>query len=190
MNNILIINGSISGKSGNSFQLLKNAQNILITKYQINVEIVHLVEQISKNLLEEKMNCANGFIFSSGTYWDSWGSPMQKFLEETTDLEATSTLFAKPASVIITMHSVGGKEVMSRLQGVLSSQGYLIPPMSSMAISLTAKLALENGSSFAEDFWSEEDLPFVLHNLMAAIDKKYQYAPWPVDKKDPSRVWI
>ena len=33
---------------------------------------------------------ADGFVFATGTYWDSWGSPLQKFLEETTAFEGTS----------------------------------------------------------------------------------------------------
>lgn len=186
--NILIINGSLGGIDGNTSVLIAVAcKNI--TAQKGHYDIIHLEE--AQNDLESKLAWADGFLFTSGTYWDSWGSPMQKFLETTTAFEASDLFFKKPASVMITMHSVGGKGVLSRLQGVLNTMGLLIPPMSGLVYSLSVHLALQSGSSnFSEDFWSLEDIEIIIHNLMTAANKRHDYKCWPVDRKDPKRRWL
>ena len=133
-------------------------------------------------------------IFTTGTYWDSWGSPLQQFLEQTTALEAHECLLGKPCAVIVSMHAVGGKEILSRLQGVLNTQGFLIPPMSGFVYSLTQKISSESSSSFHDDFWTLEDLQYLFHNLLVSVEdhqsRKSSFKVWPVDHKDPSRIWI
>ena len=81
-NNILIINGSLGGANGNTNVLIEKASQYL-SQYQINFEILHLEEYFKKNQndLLSKISWADGFIFTTGTYWDSWGSPLQIFLE-------------------------------------------------------------------------------------------------------------
>lgn len=189
MKKILILNGSLGSESGNTEFLIERLQKDLP-----NSEVIHL-----KNLLEKKISitdikksleAASGFVFTSGTYWDSWGSPMQYFLEQATEFEASDIFMGKPAAVMITMHSVGGKGVLSRLQGVLNTLGMMIPPMSGIVYSLSGKLALETESTFAEDFWSLEDVEVIAHNLLTAVNNKNDYRPWPVDHKDPKRIWI
>lgn len=188
MKKILILNGSISGADGNTQHLIE-----LIKKKIENCEVLQLRDLLEKKIthgeLKNKLKKAEAFIFTSGTYWDSWGSPLQNFLEIATEFEASDLFMGKPAAVIITMHSVGGKSVLSRLQGVLNTFGMLIPPMSGMVYSLAGHLALQTESSFAEDFWSLEDTNIVIHNLMASLGNK-KYQPWPVDHKDPKRIWI
>ncbi|MBC7428972.1 MAG: NAD(P)H-dependent oxidoreductase [Bacteriovorax sp.] len=188
MKKILILNGSISGADGNTQHLIK-----LVQEKIENCEVLHLKDLQEKKItigeLKNKLKKADGFIFTSGTYWDSWGSPMQHFLEVATEFEAGDMFMGKPAAVIITMHSVGGKGVLSRLQGVLNTLGILIPPMSGMVYSLAGHLALQTESSFAEDFWSLEDTNVIIHNLMASLGNK-KYQSWPVDHKDPKRIWI
>lgn len=190
--NILIINGSLGGVGGNTSVLIAAAcKSIAAQKAQY--EIIHLekAQGEAQNDLESKLSWADGFLFTSGTYWDSWGSPMQKFLETSTAFEASDLFFKKPASVMITMHSVGGKEVLSRLQGVLNTMGLLIPPMSGLVYSLSSHLALQHSTSdFSEDFWSLEDIEIVIHNLMTAANKRHDYKCWPVDRKDPKRRWL
>lgn len=188
MKNILIINGSLGGATGNTSVLIE-AANKSIIQHGANVEVLHL--ENNQNDLETKLSWANGFIFTSGTYWDSWGSPMQKFLENSTQYEASDLFLFKPASVMITMHSVGGKSVLSRLQGVLNTIGLAIPPMSGLVYSLSTHLAMNSSeNTFNDDFWSLDDLEIIVHNLMAAVNKKYDYKAWPVDRKDPKRRWL
>ena len=128
---------------------------------------------------------ARGFIFATGTYWDSWGSPLQRFFEESTSLEGGAVWLGKPAATLVTMHSVGGKGVLSRLQGVLSTLGVLIPPMSGLAYSQANHLALQSGGD--ADFWRVEDLEVVAHNLLAALKLREGWRSWPVESDFQSR---
>jgi len=57
-----------------------------------SAEVVYLASDLRKpEHLRERMLMAVAFVFATGTYWDSWGSPMQRFLEQSTDLEANET---------------------------------------------------------------------------------------------------
>jgi multimeric flavodoxin WrbA len=192
MKKILICNGSLGSSEGNTHELIKFVEKE-IASHGYEYELVQLKDLLEKKIsldeIKNKLNSASGFIFSSGTYWDSWGSPMQNFLEVITPFEGSDIFMGKPAAVFITMHSVGGKEVLSRLQGVLNTMGLLIPPMSGMVYSLSGQLALESKSSFSDDFWSIEDSSIVIHNLITSLENKKTYRPWPVDHKDPKRVW-
>lgn len=193
MKKILICNGALGGSDGNTSHLINLVQNI-ITRKQGGFEYLELRDLFNNKLsideLEKKLKQADGFIFTSGTYWDSWGSPMQFFLEKITEFEGSDLFLGKPAAVIITMHSVGGKSVLSRLQGVLNTLGIMIPPMTGMVYSLAGHLALQSDSTFAEDFWSLEDSEVVVHNLLTALNNKNNFLAWPVDHGDPKRLWI
>lgn len=185
--NILIINGSLGASQGNTIHLIAKAFSFL-EKSGASVRIMNLNERHPN--IKESMEWAQGFLFASGTYWDSWGSPLQRFLEEITPYEGTELFLGKPAAVIISMHSVGGKSVLSRLQGVLNTFGILIPPMSGMAYSLSVQAALEHVEEFEADFWSPEDIEIIVHNLLTAAFNKTDYRSWKVDRSDPSRRWI
>ena len=193
MKKILILNGSLAGDSGNTVLLIEYVQKT-ISKFNTQTEVIHLRRLLENKIvikdLKLKLNEADAFIFTSGTYWDSWGSPMQFFLEAITEFEGSNILLGKPAAVMITMHSVGGKGVLSRLQGVLNTMGIMIPPMTGIAYSLAGKLALETDSSFADDFWSLEDLDVIVHNLLTSLNNEHSYKPWAIDREDPKRVWI
>jgi multimeric flavodoxin WrbA len=188
MKNILILNGSLSGKEGNTQSIIELIQNKMDC-----CEVIHLSDFQNKSIsfweIKNKIIKADAFVFTSGTYWDNWGSPLQLFLEAATELEGTDFFLGKPAAVIITMHSVGGKSVLSRLQGVLNTMGFMIPPMTGMVYSLAAHLALKTESSFSEDFWSLEDTNTIVHNLLASMSDQ-KYMAWPVDIKDAKRNWI
>lgn len=187
--NILIINGSLGGASGNTAVLIALTQKHLAL-HHANIDILHLEE--NEYDLKTKLTWADGFIFTSGTYWDSWGSPMQKFLESSTQYEASDLFLYKPAGVIISMHSVGGKEILSRLQGVLNTMGLAIPPMCGLVYSLSTHMALilSDSCDFSDDFWSLEDLEIVVHNLMTAVNHNHNFKSWPIDRKDPKRRWL
>lgn len=193
MKKILILNGSLGEKHGNTQFLITKTEE-LIKAAGHSAHTIHLKDLLDKKItldeIKEKLTQAHAIVMTSGTYWDSWGSPMQYFLEAATEFEASDIFMGKPAAVLITMHSVGGKSVLSRLQGVLNTLGFMIPPMSGMVYSLAGKLALETDSSFAEDFWGMEDLEIVMNNLMATFQNPPAFKPWPVDHKDPKRIWI
>ncbi|WP_295903776.1 flavodoxin family protein [uncultured Bdellovibrio sp.] len=188
MKKILILNGSPSGNKGNCALWIKAIEPFF--KGQGSVDVVHLAKTSYGSALRKKIENSSGVIFVTGTYWDSWGSPLQKLLEDMTDLEASTALMGKPCAVFVLMHSVGGKSVLSRLQGVLSTMGFLIPPMSGMVYSLVSDIALKSKSTHAKDFWQREDIELILENFLKACDLKINWSTWPVDKKDPKRKWL
>lgn len=187
---VLVINGSLGGSKGNTARLLEPLLGALEPRAEL--QVLHLAEPWSIGAVEANLNEAVAFVFATGTYWDSWGSPLQRFFEEATGSEATATWVGKPAACIVSMHSVGGKEVVSRLQGVLSTLGCVIPPMTGFAYSLAGHLALqgEEGEEFAEDLWHTEDLGVVAHNLLLATQARSPWRTWQVDRRDPTRLWF
>lgn len=196
MKKILILNASPAGQKSNCARVIKN--NILPKLARLaKTEVIHLAElkkyKTNKKLLKS-IDQASGFIFITGTYWDSWGSPMQKYLEEMTDLEGTSAYIGKPAAVVVLNHSVGGKSLLSRLQGILVTLGCLIPPMSGMVYGLNTDLALKSAgrlkSFHQDDFWSLEDLEIILENLVQSLQIKITWAGWPVDRKNFRKLWV
>jgi NAD(P)H-dependent FMN reductase len=196
MKRIVMLNGSPAGAIGNTSIVLGMLRENLVPHAEVRV--IHLAERPSSEKIADSLTWAEGFVFGTGTYWDSWGSPLQTFLEQTTMLEASSVWIGKPAAVIVTMHSVGGKEVASRLQGVLTTLGLMIPPMSGFIYSLANQLALEGPeTSLKEDLWQLKDLEVVGANLIRAIDldtlaraHQKNWSAWTVDRADPSRLWL
>ncbi len=185
----LIINASLGGDQGNSMNFLPPEIFLNPTTIIGLSELSELTQEEYINLFLNLFNEHDHVLFISGTYWDSWSSHLQYFLETITPLEAHPCLFGKPAGVLITMHSVGGKEVMSRLQGVLSTYGFLIPPHSGLVLSLATELARQSQSEFQDDFWSKEEIPLIIENLSAYSKLSTKAKPWSVDHKDPTRVW-
>lgn len=193
MSQILILNGSPSGAAGNCQKLIKQIQNSIVNSSNRDfvTQVIHLSEVKNYKSLFNQMGKSHGLIFVTGTYWDSWGSPLQKFLENATDLEGTETFVGKPCAVFVLMHSVGGKGILSRLQGVLSTFGCLIPPMSGMVYSLVSDLALKSSKSrHKDDLWSMEDLDMVLTNFELALEIQIPWKVWPIDRKNFRKTWI
>lgn len=189
MKKIVLFNGSPQGRKGNCQKLIHQIQKSL--KSQASLEVIHLSEKRSLKPVLEKFKAADGFIFVTGTYWDSWGSPLQKLLEDMTALEGCVDLLGKPCAVFVLMHSVGGKGVLSRLQGVLSTMGFLIPPMGGMVYSLASDLALKNSkSSHKDDFWALDDIHRILKNLLLSLEIKVAWQVWPVDSKNFRKLWL
>lgn len=186
-NKVLIINGSVNGQSGQS----GNIANKIIESYQ-HIEFKNLILENNHDLKnwDELVSWADGFVFLTGTYWDSWGSPLQSFLEKTTDWEVSSRWLGKPASVIVTMHSVGGKSVLSRLQGVLNTFGVVIPPLSGLVYSLNTHL-IDQDSDHKSDFWNLSEITTLVKNLELQMrSNKIDWATWEVDTGDVKRSWL
>ncbi len=184
---ITLIDGSLGGAGGNTAAVIAPLLEAL--RARAAVETLHLAADARPlAALEPLLAASDGFVFATGTYWDSWGSPLQAFLERATGLEASPVWLGKPAAVVVTMHSVGGKAVLSRLQGVLSTLGLLLPPMSGLAYSYAGHLALERAAH--ADFWQRDDLAVVAHNLLEAARGGRDWRAWPVDGGDPHRRWL
>ncbi len=196
---ILILNGSPGGQTGNCEVLIRNlgAQIKNNSEWKKDkVQVIQLAEikwtSVETKKVFASIEKAQGFIFVTGTYWDSWGSPLQIFLENVTPLEGESAFLGKPAVVLVLNHSVGGKGVLSRLQGVLSTLGCFIPPMSGMVYSWVSQQVLKKASvgDAQSDLWSLEDLTQILENFKKALQIQVKWTSWPVDRNDYRKVWL
>lgn len=221
---LLLLNASLAGDAGNTAVLLARARRLLSRR--ATVEAVTLasfpaasvsdsplsalnsqpppapVSQLStlNPQLRTALARANGLLIGTGTHWDSWSSVLQKFLEAATATEATPLWLGKPAAVVVSEHSTGGKGVLSRLQGVLVTLGCSIPPMSGLVLSRAALLATQHASDPAttRDFWCEDDLRVVCHNLAEAARTSLpaarpalpRWRKWPVDRRDFTARWL
>jgi len=197
--NVLIINGAIGGRTGNTSMLLKKIKKTILKQHDnVRVKIIQLYPTFCWNSVKRNIKKADCLIFSTGTYWDSWGSPMQQLFEKMTILEGSDYLLGKPACAIVTMHSVGGKEVCSRILGNLVSLGCMIPPFAGFAYSYADHIAHKSRTSskrLLDDVWHIEDLETLLHNLIKAadIESKPEYRVWNFLNTtvfDPTTVWL
>lgn len=197
--NVLIINGALGGRTGNTSMLLKKIKRMLLKDHdQIKVKIIHLYPTFVWNSVKRSIKKSDCLIFATGTYWDSWGSPMQQLFEKMTVLEGSKYLVGKPACAIVTMHSVGGKEVVSRILGNLVSLGCMIPPFAGFAYSYADHIAHRSrisGKKLLDDVWHIQDLHSLLNNLIkaASIEPKPGYEVWDfldTTAFDPTTVWL
>jgi chromate reductase len=214
---LLLLNASLAGDTGNTAVLLTRARRLLARR--ATVESLTLAPRpdavisqpsalnarlrlgtgLSPQLLAA-LSRADGLLIGTGTHWDSWSSVLQKFLEDVTPTEGTALWLGKPAAVVVSEHSTGGKGVLSRLQGVLVTLGCAIPPMSGLVLSRAALLATEHAPDPAttNDFWCEADLRVVCHNLAeaarvtrpGATPAHPRWRTWPVDRRDFAARWI
>jgi multimeric flavodoxin WrbA len=185
---ILLINASLNGKYGNNAVLLAEAQMHLAP--HADVQLVTLATHPDFNLLQPGLEAADAFLIATGTHWDSWSSVLQKFLEDATPAEGTALWLGKPAAVLVTEHSTGGKGVLSRLQGVLITLGCFIPPMSGLVLSRSALIAVHHDAQAANDFWCRDDLGIVCQNLVEAAAGTHRWKAWPVDRTDFTARWL
>ena len=199
---LLLLNGALAGNGGNTATALAAAQRRLVRHAE--VETLVLAEAFAAAppsdsadrgslppTIAGALARADGVLFGTGTHWDSWSSVLQHFLEVATPLEGTATWLGKPAAVVVTEHSVGGKAVLSRLQGVLVTLGCSLPPMSGLVLSRAALLAAAQDPAAARDFWNRSDLGVVCHNLLTAARVRAQpWKAWPVDRADFRGRWL
>jgi hypothetical protein len=77
MSHVLLINGSLGGNTGNTAELMALAEERL--SKDVTVTHLELCREPSMDRILEEVSKADAFIFGTGTYWDSWGSPLQRF---------------------------------------------------------------------------------------------------------------
>lgn len=156
---LLVLNAALNGAHGNTAALLSLAAKQL--QRDVLVEQVVLAEDASYPTARAALERSDGLLIGSGTHWDSWSHLLQRFLEEATPDEGSDLFLGKPAGVVVTMHSVGGKGVLSRLQGVLNTFGCVIPPMSGMVYSLVNQSAAAGAGSQRADLWTPDDVTVI-----------------------------
>jgi NAD(P)H-dependent FMN reductase len=190
---VLLLDASLAGPGGNSSALLDLLATYLEPLAHVERGALSGASGADFTTLEPALRAADAFVFATGTHWDSWSSALQKFLEDATPAETSSLWLGKPAAVLVTEHSVGGKAVLSRLQGVLVTLGCAIPPLSGLVIAQSAQLARRHcpDPGACEDYWSPEDLAVVAHNLLASIRRpRPEWRAWPVDRDGFRKRWL
>ncbi len=188
MKRIVILNGSLRGKNGNTGQVVDELASYFKEGYEIDHIELKDVADISS--LEDRLNRADGFVVATGTYWQSWGSPMQRFLEGATKWEASPMFLGKPVFTIVTMHSMGGFEVMSRLQTNFNMFGMFIPPLCCMPYGHTNQEAYLAGEC-GIDAWDLESISYSAHNFKEALQGTHHYIAWTVDRgREISPLWV
>lgn len=190
---LLLINASLAGDAGNTAVFLAEARRLLTRRARVT-SVTLAGDTIGGPrdfaVLHPLLAEADGFLIGTGTHWDSWSSVLQKFLEEATPAEGTALWLGKPAAVVVSEHSVGGKAVLSRLQGVLVTLGCQLPPMSGLVLSRAALIAALHDAKAARDFWCRDDLAVVCHNLAEAAAGTRRWKTWPVDRTGFASRWI
>lgn len=182
---LLLLNGSLRGPDGNTGWLLAHAADRL--RARCSLDVLHLADPLP-DLAEiaARLRAADGLVVGTGVYWQSWGSPLQRFLEVFTPHENTDLFFGKPVGCLVTMDSVGGSELAARLVAVFTALGCQVPPcttlvVSRVALEATGKVRPLTLADPNDDVWSLEDLDVVLHNVLAGTrDGGRDFVPWGV----------
>lgn len=194
---ITIINGSLGGRTGNTNNLILKVKKIILKENSHSkVKIIHLSPHFDWLKVKRYIKSSNILIFCTGTYWDSWGSPMQHLFEKMTQIEGKKHLLGKPAGAIVTMHSVGGKEVVSRILGNLVSLGCTIPPFAGFAYAYSDHVAHKlrtSGNKLLDDVWHIDDLVAFVHNLFESYYGTKDFKVWDyldTQAMDPTYVWL
>lgn len=177
MKKLLVINGSIAGGSKNCGIVI----SLLPKLTSMSVTTFHLAEGVDSNKLNSAIVEADALLLVTGTYWDSCGSPLQKFLEDFSHLDGSPDVVGKPLGVVVLHHEIGGKMVLSRLQGVMSSMGFLIPPMTGVVL---ARASFEDNDSYGF-----VDLDVLLANLEKASECKIPWSYWKVETDGYDGIW-
>lgn len=175
---IVCINGSLRGRHGNSGRVVAH----LLKHGHPGAYISELcLADIGSDIaaVQEVLLAADGFIFCSGVYWNSHGSILQRFIEVATAWEATDKFWGKPASVVLTMDSVGGMEVAARLLGVLNLLGCTVPPLATVVLSRAAQVACAHGDE--PDVYTLADADILVENMVAVCNTdRPPLRTWPV----------
>jgi len=179
---ILIINGSVRGADGNSGAIARKAAQYCkertigcstLTLAGPLPDVAEVAGLVSQH---------HAFLILSGVYWNSCGSPLQRFIEVMTAYENSPAFFGKPVACAVSMDSVGGSDVANRLHGVFNGFGCWSPPCSTLIISRTATeaIAASNGKTDDpnEDVWRLDDLEIVMDNLVIASGMKAAWKQW------------
>lgn len=177
MTTLFVVDGSVRGPAGNTARALARAARRARSS-GLDVDVCALAscdDEIAT--LVARVRRADALLFGTGTYWGSWGSPLQRFLELLTGLEGTDAFLGKPAGAVVTMDSVGGVDVGTRLLGALALMGCATPPFPLVVLSRVTEGLRD------DDVWSAEDVDVLVDNLAAACAApRPAYKAWPVER--------
>ena len=189
MATILIIDGSLGGSTGNTAELLAVAEDRF--RLDANVNYLELCREPGLQRILKLVEESDAFLFGTGTYWDSWGSPMQRFLEMTAHTEAQKLWVGKPAGAIVTAHAFGGKGVLSRLFGVLNIYGMLLPPHAGMVYTFAGHVAQQLAPEhLRNELWKTTDVSVVCDNILEALLGGKHWKTWSTNNGRSGEKWL
>ncbi|MCU0316193.1 MAG: NAD(P)H-dependent oxidoreductase [Fimbriimonadaceae bacterium] len=189
MKRVLIINGALGGAAGNTAEVLALAELALSQNHII--EHLDLSRQPRLDRVLETVQRADGFVFGTGTYWDSWSSHLQRFLEETAHTEGFDYWVGKPAILFATAHAVGAKGLLSRLMGVLNVYGLWFPPMAALGITYVNQVAYPHANQHLQnELWTPADVETLCHNLGQALSGERNWQRWPNNSGRYGEKWL
>jgi NAD(P)H-dependent FMN reductase len=182
MSRLVVLDGSLRPSAGNTARAL----SLCIASLPADVTVDSVALALYSGTVGElaaRLRAADGFLVGTGTYWGSWGSPLQQFLELMTPYEATDAFLGKPASVVVTMDSTSGSEVAARLSANFVTLGCYTPPFGFMALSRVGVALGEHSSDSVGDVWSGADLAVLAENLvLAARAPRIAFRAWSVER--------
>lgn len=185
---VLILNAGLSGSDGNSHVVAQHCATYLAQQGVTSAVLV--LRDHAPQDVEQAIARAERLVFVTGTYWGGFSSFLQRLFEELTRAEGTSLWLGKPVAAMITAHQVGGQTVLFRLQGIASSLGCLIPPMSGVVITKVAEQLRARAPELCADVWGLADIATALQNLLAAPSPTGQFDAWPVDHEHYADRWL
>ncbi|HET9959465.1 MAG TPA: NAD(P)H-dependent oxidoreductase [Polyangiaceae bacterium] len=181
---VLILNAGLAQERGNSQVLCEFVQQELRGK-----GVACAVANVA-SIGPAQIAAARALVFVTGTYWSSWSSVLQAFLERMTETEGTSVWLGKPVVVLVSAHQVGAFSVLCRLQGVLCALGCSVPPMTGVVITRVGERVRLNHPDEATDVWGLPDVRIALHNLLEAVRGSRDFRAWNSDREHFEAVWL
>ena len=185
---VLIINAGLAATRGNSQVVTEYCRELLGGLGVAHESVV--LKDAAPGSVQAAIARAERLVFVSGTYWGGFSSLLQQLFEELTPTEASELWLGKPASVLVTAHQVGAQSVLFRLQGVLSTFGCSIAPMSGVVISKLGEALRSRAPELCDDVWGLEDVATALHNLLGAPFTPEKFRAWPVDREHYAERWL
>jgi NAD(P)H-dependent FMN reductase len=185
---VLIINAGLAATRGNSQVVAEHCRALLVGLGVAHESVV--LKGAAPGSVQAAIARAERLVFVSGTYWGGFSSLLQQLFEELTPTEASELWLGKPASVLVTAHQVGAQSVLFRLQGVLSTFGCSIAPMSGVVISKLGEALRSRAPELCDDVWGLEDVATALHNLLGAPFTPEKFRAWPVDREHYAERWL
>jgi chromate reductase len=184
----LVLNAGLGGATGNSHVIAQHALEVL---RRLEVRHEHLtLAHAPPGVARAALARAERLVFISGTYWGGFSSLLQQLFEELTPTEGSALWLGKPASALVSAHQVGAQSVLFRLQGVLTTFGCCIPPMSGVIVSKVGEALRARAPELCADVWGLEDVATALYNLQAAPYLPAKYRAWPVDREHFAERWL
>jgi NAD(P)H-dependent FMN reductase len=184
MPHILVLDGSLRPGSGNTARAL----DLACSTWEGAATVERVALGAFEGSIEEmaaRIRAADGLLVGTGTYWSSWGSPLQRFLEAMTGYEATDVFVGKPVSVLVTMDSTGGSEVAARLVSVFTCLGCFTPPFGWLVLSRVGVALASRDPEATRDVWGAPDVRILAENLrIASGASRPSFHAWTIEKSE------